>query len=1318
MKDEESGTQADHSGSSSSFILHPSSFKHYQITHDYLVHSLREWLTRKQRETRRGRAELRLAERAAIWDDKPENRHLPSLAEWVSIRSLSRRKDWTDPERRMMRRAGRVHGLRAIGFAALGAVVAAMGLNAWNRLSEANQAKDKAADSLVQQLLKGDIGEVSETVASNDYNRLRARPELRRALDAPWVDPKAKLNASLALLPEDPAQVAYLEMRLLDAKPHELTVVRQALHKKKDDLVPKLWKIADEAKADDPRLLTSAGALALYDPENGRWSGVVDKVAQTLVRVSPDILDSWLAVLRPLSGKLAEPLAVIFRDKDRPAAEHVLITRAIADYAAGAPGLLADLLMDASPTAFNSLFPLAQREVDKTLPVLHAELLKQTEPLWKDLPIAPAWTTPEPAIADCIVSAQGLLEGRFAFCQTMPLADFRDVTRVLEKSGYRPIRLRPYPDGNTVNVAAVWTRDGRASRLSLDKSGTAILQEDERNRNDAFIPVDVAGYTWTDGPGKTTDRYAALWVHRAETDVGARLYVGHTAEDEIEFQNQLKDDELNLRTSQAMLGSDGHVRYCGVWGPAVADGVAAHGERNLFETDFMATVERRRDLVVIDVAASEANLPQTTDERMRAVRSIAERTLQSKPGNLNAKRQRAIANLRLGETATALEDLSALIATDRADVEVLPYRTIAQARLNHKNEARADLERFQRAYTPAHAKLFLAAVVAAELNEGTAERFKDLEQAVEKRPQDSDLRYEAARALALASKAVGRRDPAEGRRFVDRALQSLKLLVQDHEADFGRMDDDQALDPIRDEPAFVDVIRAGHPERRYAAVWTGDPRFESKVVECNDPAEQLRRSRELRDEQYRPVAWSVARIARNGSLATASVWHRPVVSEEEKDQRAARQARAAVALLRLRRPEAVWSLLQLKDDPRLRSFIINWLSPLGADPNVIATEFNRADSSARPAVIPGPERMKDVLLDRQTSIRRAMIQALGTFTAAELPAAVRDALTTTLLKVYRDDADAGIHGAAEWTLRQWKQHEKLKSSDDELKGLTKWGDRRWYVNGQGQTLAVIDGPVDFLMGSPGSEPDHNPEREPRRRITIPRRFAIATKEVTVKQFQRFLTTNDQFKLRQSDLKLYSPSPDGPWIGPDWYGAAAYCNWLSEQEGLTRDQYCYLPNETGVCGEGMIIPSDVLERTGYRLPTEAEWEYACRAGTVTSRYHGVSTKLLEKYARYQPNSAEHAWEAGSLLPNDFGLFDMLGNVFEWCQDADGTFRSLNKGLYIDHVLVNETLINKNQRVLRGGAFYVQSAEVRSAAHYSDVPSLRNANDGFRVAKTLH
>jgi len=90
----------------------PAAGRYYQLTHDYLVHSLRDWLTQKQRETYKGRAELLLGERAALWDAKPERLHLPSAREWLTIRLLTRAKNWGGKERRMMNRAARFHGTR------------------------------------------------------------------------------------------------------------------------------------------------------------------------------------------------------------------------------------------------------------------------------------------------------------------------------------------------------------------------------------------------------------------------------------------------------------------------------------------------------------------------------------------------------------------------------------------------------------------------------------------------------------------------------------------------------------------------------------------------------------------------------------------------------------------------------------------------------------------------------------------------------------------------------------------------------------------------------------------------------------------------------------------------------------------------------------------------------------------------------------------------------------------------------------------------------------------------------------------------------
>src|SRR5205085_6173679 len=99
--------------------------RYYQLTHDYLVPALRDWLTRKQKESRQGRAELRLAERATGWNAKPEIRNLPAWWEWANISLFTSRKNWTDPQRKMMRKANRYHALRGLVLTGL-VIVATM----------------------------------------------------------------------------------------------------------------------------------------------------------------------------------------------------------------------------------------------------------------------------------------------------------------------------------------------------------------------------------------------------------------------------------------------------------------------------------------------------------------------------------------------------------------------------------------------------------------------------------------------------------------------------------------------------------------------------------------------------------------------------------------------------------------------------------------------------------------------------------------------------------------------------------------------------------------------------------------------------------------------------------------------------------------------------------------------------------------------------------------------------------------------------------------------------------------------------------------
>jgi formylglycine-generating enzyme required for sulfatase activity len=174
----------------------------------------------------------------------------------------------------------------------------------------------------------------------------------------------------------------------------------------------------------------------------------------------------------------------------------------------------------------------------------------------------------------------------------------------------------------------------------------------------------------------------------------------------------------------------------------------------------------------------------------------------------------------------------------------------------------------------------------------------------------------------------------------------------------------------------------------------------------------------------------------------------------------------------------------------------------------------------------------------------------------------------------------------------------------------------------------------------------------------------------------------------------------------WYEAAEYCNWLSAREGIPEDQWCYRPSPGGKYAEGMKLAPGWRGRTGYRLPTEAEHEHACRAGCATDWSCGRAVDLLEKYDWYDRNSFGRMYAGGILKPNDAGLFDMMGNAEEWCQDRPW-----------QPVKDKEDITDKYARVLRGGSFDLLASYVRCAYRLEHVPADRLEFAGLRPARTV-
>jgi formylglycine-generating enzyme required for sulfatase activity len=249
----------------------------------------------------------------------------------------------------------------------------------------------------------------------------------------------------------------------------------------------------------------------------------------------------------------------------------------------------------------------------------------------------------------------------------------------------------------------------------------------------------------------------------------------------------------------------------------------------------------------------------------------------------------------------------------------------------------------------------------------------------------------------------------------------------------------------------------------------------------------------------------------------------------------------------------------------------------------------------------------------------------------------------------------------------------------------------------------------FTMGSPASEVDRN-SSETQHQVTFSKPFYIGKYEVTQAEYEAVMGTNPSY-FKGGNLPVEQVS---------WYDAIEYCNKRSEKEGLTP---AYTISK-GWADSNNTSESDDLKwvvtwnknANGYRLPTEAEWEYACRAGTGTPFHTGgnITTSQANYNGNYPYNNnskgtyREKTWVVGSGAPNAAGLYDMSGNVWEWCWDGYGGYSS---GAQTDPAGAS----SGSYRVVRGGCWYSHAQGVRSACRGRGDPAGRYSDLGFRLVR---
>ena len=375
--------------------------RYYQLTHDYLVHSLWEWLTRKQKETWRGRAELRLAERASSWNAKAENRHLPAWWEWLNIRLLTRRRDWTPSQTKMMRKTGRYHAVRGLALALMLLAVTVAGVVI--RGEVVVEKNTSHATGLVNRLLNAKTAQVLDIAAEMDGYRRWTDPLLRQAYQEAEEarDARKQLHASLALLPVDDSQVGYLYGRLLDAQPQEVAVIRCALQPHKDALVERLWGVLGDRKINLDRRLRAACALTKYAPDDARWEKSSSDVVAKLMAENSLVVVRWLDALQPVAGLLLPPLAVVLKDERRSVSDVRTAANIYENLAKNLPDAFAPLERCLSDAPVDATVAWAKRQANIGAALMAMGQGEQVWPLLKH--------GPDPTLRSFLIERLGLV---------------------------------------------------------------------------------------------------------------------------------------------------------------------------------------------------------------------------------------------------------------------------------------------------------------------------------------------------------------------------------------------------------------------------------------------------------------------------------------------------------------------------------------------------------------------------------------------------------------------------------------------------------------------------------------------------------------------------------------------------------------------------------------------------------------------------------------------------------------------------------------------------------------------------------------------
>ena len=1272
----------------------------YQLTHDYLVPTTRKWLASNDSETRSGRVKQQLRDLSSSWNAMPSKKRLPTLSEWLAIRWFTSAKHWTQADRKMMRSAEMRIGRSAALFTTTCLATAFFAFWLY---------KDFHSRVLVTRLVEADTSDVVDVLEAIEPHRAWVIPKLIIAEQEPTQSDsqsnhRKSLHLGLAMIASKPDRLESLLPELDGVEDRNLMGI--ALYLKRirsiDDeaLFQKLKAFALEQRT---LSLPLAAILAQRNPDHASWPSMADNLCQLLVSKRSTQIAYWPQMLQPIRNVLLPPLVTMGEKANQEGASVENHFALVSSLASDDPARLGNALLWA---------PLEQiRQVlESNIPKekLAIELREKLNTLVRTS--SNSNLNASTAIRDRLSDVQGAATSNSAWAYSVPFAQIQERIDGMKSEGFYPASVRPFVKNGERLAAIAWAKGETEIKFLSELTANELEEQLKLQQETGATMLDFAEYqelSTGDRTMPTAPKSQDSESHSTESkdNVPAKkepafLWLGlwqlHPSS-ENRVQQVLTFNQTTLEHDKSLaiykelgyapiryavrVNHDGDTLRSMLWGK-VTDERAESISWTRMEA---ANGDLYPGYATSDVRCEETIRANDRAETWGEYHSWNRSDDPSKKPNARDTLNIAVRASAAGRPDIALDFLSKHTDAEYAKVSESTLRgsqrqyARAYARLGDAAKLRALLEdsilpgKFEQAEKDYLA--FRLAILDSDQDKATT-LIQQIGAAADETALTEDYYL---RTLAVAAQSpfgflIDNKQPLD--KLIDRVLAAYdQSKLKDLNSTLLEVD----FDGLKQQPQWLQFLEKQKLANRFSCAARYRDDIQTRMIFNAGTLDHTSQATALDREGFIPKCVHVC-VDPTGNLLVSSVWERPKLQDSDIAKQDRRKANLVLALAKLKELDLLREGLADKWGKGVQSILITESAKLlSAEPFV---EMLRETNS--------PE------------LQTILVSLLGGYTPSQFSEDSYRYLKLRLLDWAESAPQAGLKNTSDWCLRQWELPRENSNTASKIQP-----DRNWFVTNLGHTMIILDPPEQALLGSDTW----------RRWIKIDRRFAMSETEVAGKQYANFLKDpRVQRWLNQDRTERASrlSAPEMPQTGVSWEHAIRYCQWLNELEGIPESQWCYknVWNEDGL----PITPEvDYLHRTGYRLPTEAEWQYANSTNASTPWAFGSDPAVSQYYEWTSINSNLQQQPIAKLRPNAWGFFDLGGNLSEWCDDFyDPPWRSSEHFYVVDR---------GNKESEEGTYCSLRDARFSTSPLPSNVPSRKRLSSyllgstGFRLARTI-